>query len=98
MRQRRRQALRRPLYMRSLPSTEPPTTRIPASGPMPMHLAGLAPFPRLKLRTKLVLAGLGVIVAALIIRAATHHARPVDPSPPPAAAVDHGPGLPPADH
>jgi len=65
---------------------------------MPMHPGAAPPnlgtIPRLKLRTKIVVAGVAVIVAALIIRAATHHGKPVAS---PDTTGDHGPSLPPAD-
>jgi serine/threonine protein kinase len=86
-------------------NAEPPTMRQPAVMPhVPMGTPPMMPVaappavePRIKLRTKLVLAGIGVIVASLIIRAATHHGKPAAAGQPPAPTQPKGPSLPPAD-
>jgi hypothetical protein len=66
-----------------------PTAAAPFVGPPVVAPPVVGP-PRLKLRTKLVAAGIGMIIAALIIRAATHHTPAVDPP-----TSSPRPGLPP---
>jgi serine/threonine protein kinase len=89
--------------------SELPTMRHPGmqAAPPPMGTPPMMPVampdgaPMLKLRTKLIVAGIGVIVASLIIRAATHHGKTSSssaaPESPPGEVQPKGPALPPAD-
>jgi serine/threonine protein kinase len=72
------------------PPSDGPTMRRPTVAPPPGVAPGSAPM--LTLRTKLMIAAIGMIVVALIIRAAAHHgSRNDEPEP----VTEPAPGLPP---